>query len=232
MANVTYPGSKAIAYESARGALVEGDGIAELDPNAWYEVAAFAAAGSQLPGGAISLVFRTPDTGETAITPIAGDDVYPLTLTRICKTDAEVTFEEGTIDTTDDCGAGFTQEILDGFKKISGTLNGFAKFDDATQTLATETLALFGRFINNITDDGAGTYVVTDADNAPFILFILLNKDAAVDDILNYIICPAIITGLAAGAGLKDAQKRDLTWTKSEGYVSLYQRIAFAADLP
>lgn len=227
MGNIALSGAKAYAALSTRGAAVD---TGALDPNAWYEIKEVGAS-SALPIEVITAVFETPDTGETPITLASGDEVYPLTITQICKTDADVSFEEGTIDVTDDCENGFVAEILDGFKKISGTLNGFSKFDDDSGTLETNTLALFQRFINLVTDDGTGTYVVTPASNEAVILFILLNKNAAVDDIQNWIILPVILSALGSGAGLKDAQKRDITWTKAQGYPSLYQRTVFAADV-
>ena len=230
MADISLSGAKTYAYESVRGVKITAPGA--IAANAWFEVAAFAASSSGLPIEKVGVVFRSPDTGSlNPVTLVSGDEVYPLTLTRICKTDADVNFEEGTIDVTDDCESGFVAMILDGYKKISGTLNGFAKFDDDTQELATETEALFNRFINVVDDDGDGTYTETVADNAPFILFILLNRNAAATEIQNWLIVPAILTNLGAGAGLKDAQKRDLTWEKSQGYTSLYQRTTFAADV-
>jgi hypothetical protein len=230
MPDLSLSGAKTYAYESVRGTKIVA--IGALDPNDWFEVAAVASAASGLPIQKVGAVFRTPDTGSASpVTMVSGDEVWPLTLTRICKTDAEVNFEEGTIDVTDDCEEGYTAVILDGYKKISGTLNGFAKFDDETQELNTNTADLFNKFINKITDDGDGVYVETVADNAAFILFILMNRTAAVDDIQNWIIVPAVLTNLGAGAGLKDAQKRDLTWEKAQGYASLYQRTVFADDV-
>jgi len=228
MANISLSGAKTYAFESVRGTKVT---TGALDPNEFFEIAAVAASASALPIGEIGAVFRSPDTSATAITLASGDEVWPLTLTRICKTDAEVSFEEGTIDVTDDCEEGFTAMILDGYKKISGTLNGFAKFNDETGELETSTKNLFGRFINLVTDDGEGVYVETKAANEKLLLFILLNRNAAVGDIQNWIIVPAILTQLGSGAGLKDAQKRDLTWEKAQGYVSLYQRTVFADDV-
>lgn len=231
MAIKSLPGAKTLAYEGVRGTKIVGDGLTDLAANAWFEIVSVASTGSALPIGKIGAIFRSPDTSSTAITPASGDDVYPLTLNRICKTDAEVNFEEGTIDVTDDCEEGFTAMILDGYKKISGTLNGFAKYDEDTQELDTQTDSLFNRFINKITDDGAGNYVETEASNEKLLLFILLNKDAAVTEVQNWIIVPAILTALGAGAGLKEAQKRDLTWEKAQGYTSLYQRTVFADDV-
>lgn len=231
MADKAINGAKAIANLSTKGTLVVGDGIAALAANSWFQISTIAASGSTLPIGELTAVFKTPDTTATAITPIVGDDVYPITLDRICKTDADVTYEEGTIEVTDDCEEGFVAMILDGFKNISGSLNGFAKFDETTGALSTSTLDIFKRFVNVVEDDGEGVYTETKSSNESVLLFILLNKNAAVGEVQNWLIVPAIISGLGSGAGLKDAQKRDLTWTKAQGYVSLYKRTVFAADV-
>ena len=226
MANIALAGAKTYAATSVRGTVVTSGDTTE---NTWYEIKALGSS-TALPIEKVGAVFRSPD-GLTQITLAAGDEIYPLTLTKICKTDAEVNFEEGVIDVTDDCEEGFTAEILDGYKKISGTLNGFAKFDDDTGELETQSEEIFKKFINLVTDDAAGNYVETEASNEALILFILLNKNAAVGDIQNWVIVPVIFTNFGSGAALKDAQKRDLTWTKAQGYTSLYQRTAVADDI-
>ena len=228
MGQVSLSGQKTIAFKSERGVAVT---TGALDPNTWYEIKAVADTGSSLPIGEESAVFKTPDTGSTAITLAVGDEVYPLTLTRMCKTDAEITAEEGTIDVTDDCENGFNAMILDGYKTISGTLNGFLKFDDETGELITGASEIMGRFFNVVTDDGEGVYTVTAAENEKFILFICLNRNAEAGDIQNWIIVPVLLSSLGTGAGLKDAQKRDLSWTKAQGYTSLYKRTVFADDV-
>lgn len=230
MGAVSLSGAKTVAMQAVRGTLVEGDGATALTANTWYEIKSVATSGSVLPIGKESAVFRTPDTG-TTLTPVAGDDVYPLTLNRICKTDAEVSLEEGTIDVTDDCEEGFNAVILDGYKSISGSLNGFLKFDDETGKLVDGAKSLLGRFFNLVEDDGAGNYTVTPAENEKILLFILLNKNAGVGDTQNWIIVPALLSSLGTGAGLKDAQKRDISWSKAQGYTSIYQRVANANDL-
>lgn len=226
MSVISLSGAKTYAGGGTRGALLtSGDTTADT----WYEIKSVGAA-TALPIETVSAVFRSP-SGSTQITLAAGDEIYPLTVNQICKTDADVTFEEGTIDVTDDCENGYNAVILDGYTTISGTLNGFAKFDEDTGELATNTADIFGRFMNTITDDSAGDYVETTNSNETLMLFILLNKDAEVGDVQNWLIVPAILSGFASGAGLKDAQKRDITWTKAQGYTSLYKRTATAGDI-
>lgn len=220
-------GAKTFGGAAARGTIAT-SGV--LTPNSWYEIATVGVAPA-IPIAKVSAVFRTPDTTGTPITLAAGDSVYPLAITQVCKTEANVEFEVGTIDVTDDCEEGFSAAILDDIKGISGTLNGFASFNDATGALETNTTSIFNRFINKVTDNGLGVYVETEASNEKFLLFICLNKNAAATQIQNWLIVPVYLTTLSGGAGLRDAQKRDLAWVKAPGYPSLYQRTVFTGDV-
>lgn len=227
MASTKLSGAKTIAFSAPRGTLI---GSGALAANSWYEIATVGTSPA-IPIMKVGAIFKTPDTTGTAITLASGDSVFPLTLTRVCKTDVTISLEEGTIDVTDDCEEGFAAEILDGYKKISGSLNGYASFDDTTGAIETNTLALFNRFINKVTDNGLGAYSETTATNDRFLLFILLNRDAAATQTQNYLIVPIFLSSLGSGAGLKDAQKRDLSFTKAPGYTCLYQRVAFSDDV-
>jgi len=220
-------GAKAIVYKGTRGSKVTSG---SLPINTWYEVIRMATARTALPVPHIGAVFRTPNSG-SAITLTSGDEVYPITLDRIAKTDCEYTVEEGSIDVTDDSESGYTANILDGWRNVSGSLNGFAKFDEDTRRLETNALSIFSRFFNSITDNGAGTYTIKAADNEKLLLFILLDKSVGTGQLQSWIIVPVYITSMGGGAGLKDAQKRDLSWVKAPGYVSLYQRTAAQADI-
>ena len=124
-----------------------------------------------------------------------------------------------------------TRNGIDGYKDISGTLNGFLKFDDETGQIVDSSKDILSRFFNTVEDDGAGSYTVTPVNNEKILLFILLNNNASLGDVQNWIIVPALITSLSTGSGLKDAQKRDLNWVKAQGYTSLYQRTAFSDDI-
>lgn len=225
-------GSKVIANFGEYGTEIIGDASTPLADNAWFEVSAVAAV-STLPGdGTVTFIFKTPEATEaTPITPAIGDNVIPLTLNRICKTDLEYSAEEGTIDVTDDCGrGGFNKVILDGFVTISGTLNGFLKIgtDGTLQDITRENL---GRFFNLVEDDSAGSYTVTERSNGKVILFILLNQDAEVDEFQNWLIITAYITTMSGGAALKDAQSTNMSFVKAEGEASAYQRLVGAGDL-
>jgi hypothetical protein len=226
MAYISKSGFKTVAAKATRGSILSTGMTAA---NTWYEVATVGTT-SALPDERVGSVFRSPDTSDTQITLGTGDSAYPITLEQICKTDAEITCEEGTIDVTDDCENGFNAYILDGYRDISGTLNGFLKFDDATGELTTGAAEMLGRFFSVTTDDGEGAYVVKAAENEKFLLFMCMNKDAAVGDTQNWIILPILLSSLGTGAGLKDAQKRDLSWQKAQGPAINYRRVVFAAD--
>lgn len=229
MGNVTKPGSLLVAYKSTRGAIVDtGNTVA----NTWYEIASRGAS-SALPTGLVEgQVFKSPDASSlTQITLAAGDSVYPLTLTQMFKTDSEISMEEGTIEVTDDSSRGYNANILDGYKSISGSLGGFAKFDEATGRLITDVHEVIGRYFDKVTDDNQGTYTYEAAANEQLLLFYLLNKDAGVGSVQNWLIIPVLLSSLGGGAGLKEAQKRDVSWTKGEGPAAVYQRTVGAGDV-
>lgn len=227
MATTKYSGLKSYVCSSSRGVLAA---TGALTANQWEEIVSVGGS-TALPFSDVGKIFKTPDTSQTPITLASGDSVYPLTLSRICKADANFAIETGTIDVTDDCDDGFSSNILDDIVSISGDLSGFAAFNDVTGALETNTLALFNRFITKATDDGAGVYTETEALNDKFYLFILMNKNATATQIQNWLIVPVFLTSLGTGGGLKDAQKRDLAWVKAPGPVCLYQRTAYAADV-
>ena len=224
----TKNGYKANVFSAARGsAVTSGDTTA----NTWYEVLSRGSS-STLPARILEGgVFKSPDTGSSQITLAEGDSVYPLTLTEICKTDATIEGEEGTIEVTDDCESGYTSYILDGYVDLKGSLGGFLKLDDSTGVIKDDSLNFLKRFLDYVTDDGEGNYVFTAKANEKLLLMICLNKDAVATEKQNWLIVPVQITTLGTGAALKDAQKRDLSWVKAQGPASLYARTAFTADV-
>ncbi|MHA1170413.1 MAG: hypothetical protein ACTSRU_21505, partial [Candidatus Hodarchaeales archaeon] len=183
-----------------------------------------------LPVTTIGQGFETPDTTATAITLGAGDSVEVYDKTRRCKTEVSTSGEEGTIDVTDDCSQ-FVSMILDGFPTISGSIGSFVKFDEVTKEINALGLDVFSRFFDVITDDGEAGYTFTARANEPLMLFYCLNSDAAVGEVQNWVIIPILISGFSGGAGNKDAQKSDLTFTKAEGPATFYKRTVFADDV-
>lgn len=235
MGNISKEVRKVILWETHYGTLVD---TGDLIVNTWYAVASIDPSASTLPTGfKIDQPFKTasatPPTlaaGDSAY-PILGSDNLPISLdNRFCKTDTEISFEEGTIDVTDDCSGGYTSNIVDGYVSVSGTYNGFLKFNSETGILSSLSKDMFKRFIDDITDDGAGAYTYAARDNSRMLAFILLNSDAELDDTQNFLTMWQHLTTFGTGGGLKDAQKRDIAWVKAEGPISLYQRTVVTGD--
>jgi hypothetical protein len=222
----TQSGLHAALASAEKGSLVSGDGITPLSDNSWYMIDAIASSGSTLPIGKVGAIFKTPDSGN-AITPIVGDDVFPLTLTVQCKVTAEVNNEKGVIDVSDDCGDGYISSIVDGFTNISGTYSQFLKFDfDADKyDLNEQQKEVLNRFYDTVDDDGAGNYTVTDKNDDPYYLFIYLNRKAAIGEKINILIIPTILSAAANGLENKAGINFDVTWTKAEGWAGVYERV-------
>ncbi len=232
MADKTQSGLNAALVNATKGVLIVGDAIAALADNSWFMIDKIAAVGSVLPIGKITAIFRTPDGGN-AITPIVGDDVFPLTLTVQCKVTADLTNEKGTIDVTDDCTDGYIEMITDGFTNISGSYTQFMKFDDTAKfDLNTEQKNIFARFYDLVDDDGAGNYVVTNKNDDAYFLMIFLNRKAAIGEKVNILIVPTIVVSLSNALENKAGISFDIAWQKGEGWAGLYERtLNVAQDL-
>ena len=226
-------GKQAIIFNAVRGALIEGDGIAALADNAWFIINAYAAV-STLPyedvNSTTGRIFKSPDSGN-AITPAIGDDVYPITLTKICKADASVATEKGTIDVTDDCEQGYNAMIVDGFTDISGDIAAFLKFNVPGGGIAPTQEEFLNRFWDIQDDDGAGVYVLTAKNDDDIFLAILQNSDQiAENDIQVWLMVPAILSSNTLDKPLKGVQNFDFSWVKAQGPASVYQRTTNATE--
>lgn len=228
MATKKISGKQAILYSAAEGTLFEGDGIEDLDDDTWYKINALAET-TALPIEEETAIFKTPKNAADAITPADGDDLYPLELTQLCKTDCSISTAKGSIDVTDDCDDGYNSYLVDGYSDISGSINGFMRFDDSGG-LATGHKSILARFFNIVDDDGEGVYSVTSKNDSNLLLFILMNsEDADTGDVETWLIVPVILTGTTTDKPLKGGQNLDLTFQKAEGYASIYQRTIVAA---
>lgn len=222
-------GKQAILFDQKKGAIIEGDGLTALADNSWFYIVAKAAVGSTLPLS-VGHIFKSPDSGN-AITPIAGDNVYPLTLTKICKADASVSTEQGTIDVTDDCEEGYNAFITDGFTNISGSVSAFLKFNDPGGDIVTTQKEYLGKFFNIVEDDGAGTYTLTSKNDDPILLAILKNSDQiAVGDEQVWMMIPAILNSETLDNPLKGVQNFDFGFVKAQGPADVYIRTTNATE--
>ncbi len=216
-------GKLALLYNQSLGVVAIGDGIAVLADNAWFRVDKKAASGSALPYDT-GYKFKSPDSGN-AITPVVGDDVFPITLERMCKAEASVSSETGVIETTDDCSNGYIENITDGFTAQSGDVSAFMKFDDVDGDLVPGQEAIMNRFFDIQEDDGAGAYTLTPKIDTDFQLAILQNSDQTAEGFIqNWLLIPVILSSLTTDKPLKGSQNLDFSWSKGEGPSALYKR--------
>ena len=223
-------GKLALLFSQSLGTLIVGDAIAALADNEWFLNNALKATGSALPLK-VNYKFKSPDSGN-AITPEIGDDVYPITLERICKGDATINAETGTIEVTDDCSEGYVENITDGFTSISGDIAAFMKFNVPGGGIVSAQLEFLNRFFDIVDDDGAGVYVLTPKSDADLQIAILQNSDQiAENDIQVWIMFPIILSSQTIDKPLKGGQNLDLSWTKGEGPATVYNRITNSEEV-
>ena len=222
-------GGKGALFSGALGALIQGAGVTPLADNSWFLVEARATAGTQLPFG-IGYLFKT-GTAASAITPIVGDDVYPVTFTKICTVDVSWATSLGTIEVTDSCSDGQIKMIPDGFVDFSGSAAGFLKFEYTDGAITSTQKTILGEHFETQTDSGAGVYVST-AKGDGFIILAYLQDTTRIaeDDVQEWILGEVIITAITLGKPLKGVQSLDLTFAKGENPVVLYARTTNATE--
>jgi hypothetical protein len=217
-------GKPAKLIKQTKGVLIEGDGLTPLANNAWFKIVARAAVGSTLPDFAVGKIFKSPDSGN-AITPIAGDKVYPLTLEQICKGDVASSSESETVDITDDCANGYNKNIPAGFATVAGSFAGFFKFKETDEDLPAAQEDILNRGYDIDTDDGAGTYTELPKKDDEILLAILRNSDSTdVDKWQIWQFLPAVVTTITTDAPLKGGQNFDVAFTKGNDPVQFYKR--------
>ncbi len=229
--SIKHKGADSILYNSVKGTKVD---TGALTIDTWFKIAAVGAAtalptissGSSQVGG----IFKSPKNVGSAITLASGDEVWPLTLTEVCKVDVEASGEMGVIDTTDSCDYPYNVSIPDGFTALSGSINTMMRFDESTDELVSVTTEFLKKFYDIVDDDGDGTYTLTSKDDSDLLLMILANKDAldTTGQVENWWIVPAILNSIANNFALKDVDKADYGWTKGEGPASIYLRTVIA----
>ena len=222
-------GANSQLFNAVKGTKVTTGALTE---NTWFKISEVAATASALPVVAsqpVGSIFKSPKGAGDAITLAVGDEVWPLTLTEICKVDVEISGEKGTIDTTDSCDYPFNVSIPDGFTNLSGSINTMMRFDDSTDQLMPVTQEFLARFYDIVEDDGEGSYTLTAKNDDDLIMFLNLNKEQVTPgNYETYFITPAILTSVANNAALKDVFKADYGWSKGQGPASIYQLMILA----
>jgi hypothetical protein len=225
-----FKGADSILYNAKLGTLVTSGTLVDGDTpiTGWYKIKAFATAASALPTGLkVGSIFKTPEDPVNAITLVAGDEVWPLTLTEVCKVDVEVSGEMGAIDATDSCDYPYMVNLPDGFVNLSGSINTMLRFDDETEELVAVTKDWLVKFFDIVEDDGEGIYTVSNMNTDDLLLMILMNsRNAAAGQIVtNWLITPATLTGNSMQIAMKDVLKADYSWSKGQGPACIYTRM-------
>lgn len=164
-------GKFGVLFNYVKGTKIEGDALTPLADNTWFRIAAYASSGSTLPYSTtgIDRFFKSPDSAN-AITPAVGDEVYPITITKVCTVDVSLSTEKGVIDTTDKCADGYNTSIVDGFTGISGSFGAYVKFDEDDGTMNSDQRLILNRFYDIQTDDGEGAYTLLAKNDDDFLL--------------------------------------------------------------
>ena len=178
-------------YAATKGNLIEGNGSTALT-DGYYIVAAVASTSSALPTGLqAGYVFK----GSAEITPAAGDNVIPLTLTKKCDiTNFSVEYSADEIDVTTLCDT--ERSYRAGFTDATGSLEGVTTINVSEY--------LMSKFIPIVTQTN-DTVTVTEIDGNSLIMRLVLNKQTAGGDVVSYF-APVAITSYNIGATVDDAQ--------------------------
>jgi len=222
-------GADSILYDASKGTLVTTGALAV---NSWYKIKARAATNSALPDLKIGTIFKTPQFSADVITLAAGDEVYPMTLTEVCKVDVEISGEAAVVETTDSCDYPYISNIPDGFTNLSGSLNTMLRFDEETSELIDVTKDYLNKFYDIIEDDAEGVYTFMGKNDSDIYLMMLLNRhDNDTKDIVeNWLIIPAVLTGVTQNVALKDVQKADFSWSKGQDPACVYTRTVLVSS--
>lgn len=130
-------------------------------PGQWYFVLARGTA-TNLP--CQGTVLRAPASG-AQISLVAGDKLFPIDRKRFCKTSADLSAEQGTVDAGDDCDPGAS--ILDGIISVSGSLAGLFNYDETTGDFDLVTDEVVNRFFDIVEDNGMGQYSLRTRNDDP-----------------------------------------------------------------
>jgi hypothetical protein len=213
-------GTSRRAFLAIGGTVIDGDGTVTTGASKWYLVLKKAVSSGIPEKIPVNTPFKAPASG-TQFTLAIGDQLLELDFERYCKTTADWSMEQGSIDVGDDCDIG--AQIRDGITTISGSLSGFFQFDDATEQMADVSAKVFNLFVPYLEDDGAGDYSYNPPENPRIYLGLCLNGDAAAGNIENWFLTPVNITSVSASGGNTDGQTMEMSWTKGEGAAVMYE---------
>jgi hypothetical protein len=199
--------------------IITGDGTITTGAGMWYKI--IEKDGASLLPYPENYIFRAPVGAASQIVLKTGDKVYPFEMKRICKTSADLSAEQGTIDASDDCNPGAS--ILDGNVVRSGSIGSLFQYSDATGDFDDVTDMIINRFFDIATDDGAGLYALTLRNDDDIFMLVNLNSTAKAGQTENWMCLPIIISSMSMALGNTDIQNKDMSWTQGEGPAVIYK---------
>jgi hypothetical protein len=198
--------------------IITGTGSNATTAGTWYKVMEKGEA-SNLPFEE-NYIFRAP-ISETQITLKTGDKIYPFQMDRICKTSADLSAQQGTVDVGDDCDPGAS--ILDGIVVRSGSIGSLFQYNRTTGDFDDVTDIIINRFFDIADDDGAGIYALTPRTDDDTFMLVNLNSTAKAGQTEIWMCLPIIISSMSMSLGNTDAQNKDMSWTQGEGPAVIYK---------
>lgn len=204
-------------FDPAR--VIDGDGVITTTPGTWYKI--FEKGEESEIVFPENYIFRAPTAVEDQIVLKTGDKVYPFLMERICKTSADLSAEQGTIDASDDCDTG--AQILDGNINISGSLGSLLQYNDLTGDFDNVTDLIVSKFFETVTDDGAGHYELSPRNDDDVFMLVNINSHVKAGQTEIWMALPIIISSMSMSFGNTDIQNKDMSWNKGSGPGVVYK---------
>jgi hypothetical protein len=205
-------------YEPSK--TIHGDGEVTTAAKTWYFIVSRGEPSGIPAGFRAGGIFRSPAQGSQLVLE-PGDRVMPIDQRRFCKTSADYSIEQGTVDVGDDCDPGAS--ILDGIIKLSGSFSGFFQEDVETGEFTDITFEILNRYFAIAEDDGRGVYGMTERTADIMFLMILLNSEVKIGQTEKWLLTPIVMPSLSSSIGMSDAQNMDISWQQGEGSPVIYR---------
>ena len=200
---------------------IHGNGVITTVPKTWYYIVGRGEPSGIPPGFIAGGIFRSPVQGSPQLVLRTGDRVMPIDQQRFCKTSADYSIEQGTVDVGDDCDPGAS--ILDGIIKLSGSFSGFFQEDAETGEFTDITFEILNRYFSVAEDDGHGLYAITPQTADIMFMMILLNSEVKIGQTEKRLLTPIVLPSLSSSIGMQDAQNMDISWQQGEGQPLIYR---------
>ncbi len=182
--------------KGTKGTLVVGDASTPL-PTGFYVVKALAGSSTLPTNSEVGSYFF----GDSTITPAIGDDVLPITFTKLCDVQG-ATFSLATdeLEVTTLCDE--VKKYALGRTDLTGTINGITKIGITDQAGN-----IINKFIKIITQtDDLTSVTINEIDNSPLFLQLEINKESTTGENTAFYLLPVVLSSLEQGVAQGAAQ--------------------------